>query len=621
MKMLSTYFAHPALLAALAAIPVAMALLLYAYWRKLELIEQLGSASHLRKSILVDWTLRRWRALCVLVALTLVAIAGAGPQWGIDKSAQFRKGRDVILVLDLSRSMSAEQPSRRELAVRSLRRLADTFEEQGGNRVALVLFAAVPHLAFPLTQDYDHLRHVLSRIEAGDIPRLTVDDPVSGTRTGAGIKLAVDACDPRRTNRPMIVLLSDGDDPAGDDEWRLGIAAAKEKKIRVHTVGLGDPNKDEKIPHGREFLSFEEKAVLTRLREEPLREIARATDGVYIPARTDVLPLGTLIQHLLDVDEMRDEAAIGEELPTYHLRFAWFLLPAVMLLMVAMGLNEGPSSKEAETPIAGPRSSVVRSRAAVVALAFVAVVCVSATGPPDPEELVRQGNEAYAKKDYAGAIKLYEQSEAESPDPGLISFNKAAAHYRLGQHKDAIDCYRRSLEDDAAPPERRARANFDLGNALVQFGDDVNTLADAVAAYRACLKQPGNLRADARHNLDLAQQLWYKAWQKLPEALKQPRNADKPNYPDPEKKDDGEFVEVKKEKGMKPQESADVPKGKKSKTLSSETLQHLPDKDKVSPAALDVTLAALEREARRIAAARREQRSPSGPANLSKKDW
>ncbi|MBI1829887.1 MAG: hypothetical protein HYR84_00385, partial [Planctomycetes bacterium] len=433
--------------------------------------------------------------------------------------------------------------------------------------------------------------------------------------------------DPRRTNRPIVVLLSDGDDPAGDSEWRVGIAAAAEKKIRVHTVGFGDPSKDEKIPHGREFLSFDGKPVLTRLREAPLREIALATDGVYIPAKTEALPLGTFVQHLLDVDELRDEASSADALPIYQLRYHWLLFPAVLLLMLAMLLNEGPGRKEEETPSTGPRRTVARSKVVALVLAFLAFWSISAAAPPDPEELVRQANDAFARKDYATAIKLYEQAEAESLDPGLISFNKAAAHYRLGQHKDAIDGYRRCLEDDAAPPERRARAQFDLGNALLQYGDDVNTLADAVTAYRACLatlrRSVGSekLRGDARHNLELAQQLWHKAWQKLPDELKQPKNADKPDYPDPDKKDDGAFVEVKPAKGAKPQESADVPKGKKAKTLASETLQHLPDAEKVSPAALDVALATLEREARRIAAARREQRQPTGSANLTKRDW
>ena len=102
----------------------------------------------------------------------------------------------MILVLDLSRSMSAEQPSRRESALRALEQLADEFAETGGNRIALIAFAARPLLLFPLTQDYDHLRHTLTQISEDDIPKLSADDAVSGTRIGTALKLAVESYDP-----------------------------------------------------------------------------------------------------------------------------------------------------------------------------------------------------------------------------------------------------------------------------------------------------------------------------------------------------------------------------------------------------------------------------------------
>ncbi len=148
--------------------PVCSAFLLYAHFRRRQVSARLGSSLLLRRSVLVSQGMRRWKGSCMLLAVTLPAIACAGPHWGLDRTAQFRSGRDVIVVLDLSRSMSAEQPSRRELAVRALRDVANRFEANGGNRVALVAFAANPRVFFPLTQDCEHLRHVLGQIEAND---------------------------------------------------------------------------------------------------------------------------------------------------------------------------------------------------------------------------------------------------------------------------------------------------------------------------------------------------------------------------------------------------------------------------------------------------------------------
>src|SRR5882724_8312549 len=139
--MLSTWFAHPVLLWTMLALPVCSALALFVLIRRRQLTAKLAGPVRLRKSILVRPNIRRWKSTFLFGSISLLALAAAVPQWGIDKDAQHRKGRDVIVVLDLSRSMLAEQPSRRELAMYALRDLADAFEEHGGNRVALIAFA------------------------------------------------------------------------------------------------------------------------------------------------------------------------------------------------------------------------------------------------------------------------------------------------------------------------------------------------------------------------------------------------------------------------------------------------------------------------------------------------
>src|SRR5438309_2079162 len=101
--MLSTWFAHPALLWMLLALPVCSSLLIFAMLRRRQMTAKLGSPMLLRKSVLMRPRMRRWKSLCILGGIALLALGAAGPQWGIDKDAQHRKGRDVILVLDLSR--------------------------------------------------------------------------------------------------------------------------------------------------------------------------------------------------------------------------------------------------------------------------------------------------------------------------------------------------------------------------------------------------------------------------------------------------------------------------------------------------------------------------------------
>jgi Ca-activated chloride channel homolog len=628
--MLANWFAHPALVWLLLASPVCSALLLYAHLRRRQLTARLGSNLMLRKAVLVGSGQRGWNALCLSLGIALLALACAGPQWGVDKSAQFRSGRDVIVVLDLSRSMSAEQPSRRELALRALRDLADRFESNGGNRVALIAFAAQPRLFFPLTQDCDHLRHTLGQIAADDYPPLAIEEPVSGTRIGAALKLALASFDPQRANRPVIVLLSDGDDPVKDDEWRQGIEAAVAMRIRVHTVGIGDPFKAETIPVGRELLMFNGEPVRTTLNEDLLRQIARATGGEYLPARTSDFQLGAVVQQLLDADELREETPTDSALPIYQLRYFWFLLPAVLLFMLTMLLNEGP--KRAAHAVSGSvrpftARTVRRPVAAVVAVA--ALVCVSAASPPDLDALLRLGNDAFSRQDYSAALGYYEKAESLTTDPGQISFNKAAAYYRLERYKEAIECYRRTLEDDQAPPERRARAHYDLGNALQQHAPDgLSELAAAVASYRKCLAEPNlepDLRAKARHNLELAQLRWLAA-RELPknaDAVKsaEPKDTQYAKEPKDPKKPDEEYAAADPKKNAKIERDDGAPATKKADRLQAGALLALPDQEQVVPATPADTLTTLAEHARRIAEARRRQRNPDGPPALSSKDW
>ncbi len=627
--MLSTWFATPVLLWTLYAVPVCVCFLTYARFRRQRAMARLANAVPLRKQTLMHSSMRSWKTLATLLGIGLIALACAGPQWGLDRSAMQRKGRDVIIVLDLSRSMLAEQPSRRELGVRALRHLADTFEEHGGNRVALVAFASKARLFFPLTQDYDHLRHTLTQIEADDYQRLADPEPAFGTRIGAALKLAVASIDPARVNRPIIVLLSDGDDPAGDDEWLHGAIEAKAKQIHVHTVGIGNPHQDQTIPVGNEILQFAGQPVLTRLHEKPLEEIARRTAGQYLAARTETFPLGDFVQYLLDADELREEILPDHALPILQLQYAWFLLPAVLLFMLTMLLNEGPSPTKSNAPVKSsalrnPRSAAARAKSAAFLVVLFAILGMSAADPPTPESLLRQANEAFGRQDYKAALEFYEGAEALTRDPGLVSFNKAAAHYRLGQYKDAIECYRRCLEDDRASKERKARAYFDMGNALVQYADDnPRSLAEAVAAYRLCLHQaelPMELRAKARHNLELAQMLWLKLNPKdVPESSAPKKNPFEEETP---QASDFTYQPVDPTKKFETQQSDDVPANQKSKNLRSQGMAtNLSDSDKLDPLSHDAALSMLANETRRIANARRQQHNPGGPAMLATKDW
>jgi Ca-activated chloride channel homolog len=334
------WFAQPWALTLLALLPGVWAFLLWNAERRRQALARFGSVMAIEPLLTVRRGIGALRAALLLLGLLFLGFGVAGPQWGRDWEQTAAPGRDLVVVLDCSRSMFAENPSRFERARKALYDLTTEVEKRGGHRLGLVIFAGRAELACPLTHDYDHFRATVEDLDPEAFPAEIGpgDRGISGTRIGAGLMLAVEAHDERFPQASNIVLLSDGDDPASDEEWRLGIAAAKEKNIPVYVIGLGDPNEASTIPNGKGVFSYENKEVRTRLEEEPLKRIANETHGLYIPAYTRGVPLGTIYLDTIGTLPVR-EASV-DALPLYRQRYVWFLLPALGLLALALALPD-----------------------------------------------------------------------------------------------------------------------------------------------------------------------------------------------------------------------------------------------------------------------------------------
>ena len=177
-------------------------------------------------------------------------------------------------------------PSRLERAKAALGDLIDAVKSRGGHRLGIVAFAGRAQVVCPLTNDYDHVRSKLAGLSADPLPAALESLAASGTRIGTALAAAVAAQDAQYRGAQMIVLASDGDDPAKDGEWREGYAAARSDGIPVFTVGIGDSNRDSRVGIGDTTLTFRGEPAVTRLHEAPLREIAAKTGGEYITAGT-----------------------------------------------------------------------------------------------------------------------------------------------------------------------------------------------------------------------------------------------------------------------------------------------------------------------------------------------
>src|SRR5262245_14822765 len=193
--------AHPSALWLLAVLPALGVVGVIASYRRRRDLRRLGSGLALRALTAPGRGWGTLRALCWSTGLTALILGIAGPRWGTDPSQEAAAGRDLVVVLDLSRSMLAEQPSRQERARRALTDLAASLQRRGGHRVALVLFAARAKLVCPLTHDYDHFRDAVRQADADGLPaelRPSPEGGPSGTRIGAALRLAVEAHDSSR---------------------------------------------------------------------------------------------------------------------------------------------------------------------------------------------------------------------------------------------------------------------------------------------------------------------------------------------------------------------------------------------------------------------------------------
>lgn len=612
MMSLQNYWA----LSLLAALPPAGALVLFAWRRQRQALAVLGDPLTLQGQARVCWGARRWKAILFLSGIGLLIVGIAGPRWGRDPGAELAlAGRDVVVVLDLSRSMLAEQPRRQERARRALADLADALQRHGGHRLALVIFAARPRLMFPLTGDYDHFRAILDKLDADNLPadmRPDADNgPTSGTRIGAALALAVEAHDPRFAGAQDILLLSDGDDPGDDAEWARGINAARQHKIPVHVVGVGDPENASPIPFRDGVLRHADKAVLSHLQEAPLKDIAARTEGEYIPARNQPLPLGRWFRDIIAARQHRPASEVDS---TAHLRLlrprhAWFLAAALALLTAALLI---PEKK-------GTRFFVPSKRPAQAVIAGLFVLLLAAA-VPEVDDLVREGNAAFDRNDFDAALTLYEQAEERSTDPGLVAFNKGTALYRLGRFREAELHYRRCLQDALAPSARQARAWYDLGNCMMKQAavDNRKDLEGALACYRECLQlssQDVNLRADAEYNFEIARLLWLEA---------RPKPPTPPEKPDPSEPKNGAAKEVPAKKGDKVTEkNGDQPESSKerNKLAAPGKLLVLPDNDRLLPLSPEDTMSFLERTRARVLQDRREYRRLASTPSEKVKDW
>jgi Ca-activated chloride channel homolog len=333
-------FARPSFLYLLILVPVLGAMALVAARRRRAALARLGRPETVTGLSSLRPGSRRRSRLLMLVGLIGLILAVAGPRWGKGGEAGVVVGRDLVVVFDLSRSMTAADMAdpvhrqRWEAGRAGLHDLVAAVERRGGHRLALVVFAARPWIVCPLTSDYDHFRARLDEFSPMAPPPETRPDPdeplVSGTGIGAALRMGLAAHDPRFPGYQDLLLVSDGDGPGVETEVEGGIKDAADRQIPVHVVGVGDPTRPTELVLGE---GDSAEFVGTKLQEGVLREIARRTRGEYLPARREVPPLGDWFARAIEPRPSRELS--DDAIPQPKDRSIWFVGGGLLFLFLA----------------------------------------------------------------------------------------------------------------------------------------------------------------------------------------------------------------------------------------------------------------------------------------------
>jgi len=317
-------------------IPFLIAVFIYARQKRRKALEMFIDAGLLdRIHISMNNSMRHWKAALLLIAVLFIVFATTRPAWNPKPETIERRGRDLVFLLDVSKSMLAEDllPNRLQRAKLAIR---DCVELLQGDRVALVAFAGTSAVKCPLTLDYGFFQMMLDDISADSISR-------GGTMLGDSIrKIMTDVFDDQAKEYKDIILITDGED---HDSFPVEAAKkAGDKGIRLIAVGLGNENEGKRIPitndDGRKtFLKYKGQEVWSKLDADTLRKMVNATPGgKYFNVSTGTIDLGRVYMQLVAGADKK--ALESETIKRYEEKFQIFLAIGLFLLSIEIVTSE-----------------------------------------------------------------------------------------------------------------------------------------------------------------------------------------------------------------------------------------------------------------------------------------
>src|SRR6516162_4392571 len=489
-------FGAPEWLWGLLLIPLLIALFVRSEHRGLKRLQEFVSVRLLPE---IAGTVNRPRRLIKfglqLLGLSLALTSLAQPRWGYTFEDVKRKGLDLLIAVDTSRSMLSNdvQPSRLERVKLAIQDLVDELQ---GDRVGLIAFAGRAFLQAPLTIDYDAVIEAVNDLDTKTIPE-------GGTNISSAIELATQSFGKSAMGNRALIIFTDGEELSGDAVKTA--KAAADAGVRIFTVGVGTPQ-GSLIPltgDDGETSFVKDSAgqvVKSKLDDKRLREVAEATGGFYLHLENgprtmqQVQGEGLAKMQAAEMDVRLSRRPIE--------RYEWPLGGALIGLALSILIPERKRVRVQAT-VPAPARNVPYSmgggpaKAAGAAAVLLILLCSSAFATVPGVNAYQQGKFEDAYKEFQDTLKSHPQSRAEDE----LQFDSGTAAYKLKDYNKALESFSQAL----LTPDTglQSKGHYNLGNTLYQHGEmqknDDKKLSDwtnALDHYEQTLKlDPQNKEA------------------------------------------------------------------------------------------------------------------------------
>jgi Ca-activated chloride channel family protein len=545
-------FAQPQFLWLLLLALPALAGLFYWSWSvKQKLIRQFVQA-RLLANLLVGVSPRRqaFRLALLAAAVAGVLLALARPQWGFAWEEAKQKGLDIIVAVDTSRSMLAQDvvPNRLEkakLAAFDLMKLARN------DRLGLVAFAGTAFLQSPLTLDDQAFRQGFEALNVGIIPQ-------GGTALSAAIRTSLEAFEKSEDNHKVLVLFTDGEDHDADTETLAAAKEAAEAGMHIFTIGVGTPAGEllrVKDDQGNDsFIKDEEgNVVKSHLNEKLLRQIATEAGGFYLPLQ-GADPMATLYANgLAPLPKSESTTRLTR---VYKEQYHWFLAFAVICLLLEFLLPESSRSRLSSANHSPTRTALQN---AATALCFV---LMALTAQASPSSAFRD----YQSGDFKSSYDEYSRLSLQNTNDYRLHYDAGAAAYRTKQLEKAEKQFNATLTSPGVAPDlsTQERTYYNLGNTEYRLGEPLSEpdkkeerWKQAIDNYTQAMRLNTN-DLDAKNNLAYVKQKLEELKQQQQQQQKQQNKdqKDQKNDKDQQNQQNQQNQDQKDQKDQQKQDSA-----------------------------------------------------------------